>query len=415
MKPDHVDKLQAYRVGGYVRDSMLGRVPKDCDWVVVGHSPEEMLALGFNQIGADFPVFLHPGTKDEYALARVERKIGPGYRGFDVIASSDIRLEDDLQRRDFTINAMALSPEGDLIDPFDGEKDLRAGVLRHVSSAFRDDPVRVIRAARFAARYDFRIAHETNLLLKEMVTNGEVDELTPERVWAELHTALSEMKPSRFIEVLHECGALERLFPELACLDGVPQVIEHHPEIDTLVHVLMALDIATELTPDPLTRFAVLVHDLGKGATPEAMLPKHHNHEVAGVPLVRSLCERYRAPSEFRQIGELVSELHLRAHRALELRPNTVLKTFEQLDGFRRQSRVETFIVACEADARGRLGLENREYPQAEYLRKAFEAARLVSAQDIVARGATGEAIGKLHREARIHAIKKFRANYLNN
>ncbi len=402
----HCDDIKAYHVGGYVRDTLLGLHPKDRDWLVVGHTPQQMIECGFIQVGRDFPVFLHPETKDEYALARVERKIGPGYRGFEVNSSTEVTLEDDLARRDFTINAMAMDADGHLIDPFHGERDLHAGILRHVGPAFCEDPVRILRGARFAARYGFSIAPETQGLMRTMVGEGEVDALTPERVWSELWKALSEAQPSRFIRVLHACGALERLFPELAALDGVPQPAQHHPEVDSLVHVLMALDQATTLTADPLIRFAVLVHDLGKGVTPAEKLPAHHGHESAGVPLVEDLCKRYRAPNECRVLGTLTSRYHLEAHRAFELKQKTLKNLFDQLGAFRKPERLDQFLLACEADARGRLGREDRPYPQSEYLRRCFNAALAVDSDHIIEQGYTGADIGEQLHKARIHAIR---------
>ncbi len=409
---NHCDDIEAYRVGGYVRDTLLGHHPRDCDWLVVGHTPRQMIDCGFIQVGRDFPVFLHPETKDEYALARVERKIGPGHRGFEVITSDEVTLEDDLARRDFTINAMAMDVNGRLIDPFHGERDLHAGIIRHVGPAFSEDPVRVLRGARFAARYGFDIAPETEHLMQKMVEEGEVDALTPERVWSELWKALGEALPSRFIHVLHACGALDRLFPELAALDGVPQPAQHHPEIDSLVHVMMALDRATALTANPLIRFAVLVHDLGKGVTPAEKLPAHHGHESAGVPLVEGLCKRYRAPNECRVLGTLTSRYHLEAHRAFELKPKTLKTLFDQLGAFRKPERLGQFLLACEADARGRLGRENSPYPQGNYLKRCFDAALAVSSDHIVKQGYTGADIGEQLHKARIHAIRREKSRW---
>ena len=398
--------INAYRVGGYVRDTLLGLNPVDRDWVVVGHTAEEMLALGFTQVGADFPVFLHPESKEEYALARTERKTAQGYHGFEVFAEPNVTLEEDLARRDITINAMAMTAQGELVDPYGGQADLKAGIIRHVTHAFSEDPVRILRVARFVARYNYTIAPETLTLMKDMVQLGEVDTLVPERVWAELWKALNEPRPSLFFDTLHECGALARLFPELAALDGVPQPAEHHPEIDTFVHTMMVVDMAAQLSTDPITRFAALVHDLGKGVTPCEDWPSHHDHEALGVPLVEAMCERLKAPKECRILGARVSELHLNAHRALELRPKSVLKILERLDGLRNPDRLERFLIACEADARGRKGLEQRHYPQAEYLRVCFDAARQVSSKDILARGFTGPRVGELLHTERIRAIK---------
>ena len=402
-------KLNAYRVGGYVRDVLMGIEPKDCDWVVVGHTAKELLSLGFEQVGADFPVFLHPETHEEYALARTERKTMAGYRGF---SSTDITLEEDLARRDLTINAMAMSVEGEVIDPYGGIDDLKAQRLRHVNDAFREDPLRILRVARFAARYGFEIDASTLELMREMVEAGEVDSLTPERVWAELWKTLGESRPSIFFHVLRACGALERLFPELAALDGVPQTPEYHPEVDTFVHVMMVVDQAAMLTNDITTRFAALVHDLGKGITPSELWPRHLGHEEAGVALVEGLCERYRAPNVCRRLGALVSALHLKCHKALELKPGTLLRIFEDLDAFRNPRHLDIFVLACEADARGRLGLENRQYPQREYLGECFEVAMRVSAEPILARGFQGEKVGELLRAERILAIKSVKVGW---
>ncbi len=398
--------INAYRVGGYVRDTLLGLNPKDRDWVIVGHTEEEVLALGFTRVSANFPVFLHPETKEEYALARTERKTELGYQGFQVSAQPEVTLEEDLARRDLTINAIAMTSNGELIDPYGGQADLEAGLLRHVTEAFSEDPVRILRVARFAARYGYTIAPKTMTLMKDMVQRGEVDALTPERVWAELWKALSELQPSPFFRTLHDCGALARLFPELAILDGVPQRATYHPEIDTFVHVMMVVDMAAQLTSDPMTRFAALVHDLGKGVTPREQWPRHHNHENLGVPLVHALCDRLKSPKEYRQLGVLVSQLHLDAHRALELRSNTVLKIFERLDAFRNPGRLDRFLMACEADFRGRLGFEDRDYPQLNYLRECFGAACTVSPSDILAQGVTGARVGEGLRMKRILAVK---------
>lgn len=409
--------LQVYLVGGAVRDRLLGRPIKERDWVVVGSSPAEMQQLGFKPVGKDFPVFLHPRTNEEYALARTERKTAPGYQGFAFHAAPDVTLEQDLKRRDLTINAMAETPDGQLIDPFGGADDLEQRVLRHVSSAFAEDPVRILRLARFAARYHqlgFRVAPETLDLCRDMVRAGEVDALVPERVWQELARALQEPSPDHFILVLRETGALKRLIPELDRLFGIPQPAEHHPEIDTGLHSLLALQQAVRLSDDPLVRFAVLVHDLGKGATPAAELPRHRGHEHRGVPLVEAVCERLRIPHQYRDLGRLVSKLHLHCHRALELHPRTVLRLLEQLDAFRRPERVEQFVLACEADARGRTGLEDRLYPQADYLRQAHAIAQEVTGRQFVEQGyQEGPAISEAVRQERIARLKSFRQRWL--
>ncbi|MDH3311152.1 MAG: multifunctional CCA addition/repair protein [Gammaproteobacteria bacterium] len=401
--------MKIYLVGGAVRDKLLGLPVQDRDYVVVGATPDEMIANGFKPVGADFPVFLHPETKEEYALARTERKSGHGYKGFKVYAAPDVTLEDDLRRRDLTINAMAEDESGNLIDPFKGEEDLRNGVLRHVSSAFSEDPVRILRVARLAARYGrwgFHVAHSTNKLMREMVDSGEVDHLVPERVWQELDRALGEDKPSHFFEVLRGCGALARLFPEIDALFGVPQPEKHHPEVDTGVHAMLVLDAAAKLSPDTRVRFAALMHDLGKGNTPEGEWPKHIGHEARGVELVKNFCQRLRVPNEHRDLAVLAARYHAHCHRIAELRPATVVDTLEGLDGFRRPERIEQFILACEADFRGRFGSEDKPYDQAQVFRRAFEAARAVDAAAVAAQGGKGPDIGARVREARIAAVK---------
>lgn len=407
--------LRAYLVGGAVRDKRLGLPVLERDWVVIGVEPAEMERRGFKPVGKDFPVYLHPHTKEEYALARTERKIGPGYQGFAVYAAPDVTLEQDLQRRDLTVNAMAETAEGELIDPFGGLQDLEQRLLRHVSPAFAEDPVRILRLARFAARYHrlgFKVAPETMRLCQQMVTAGEVDALVPERVWQELAKALMEPSPDVFIEVLRECGALAKLMPEVDRLFGIPQPPQHHPEVDTGVHVLLALRQAAQLSDDLCVRFAVLVHDLGKGTTPASELPRHRGHEHRGVPLVEALCRRLRVPNDCRDLGRLVSKLHLHCHTALQLRPATVLKVFEQLDAFRRPQRVEQFVLACEADARGRTGLEDRDYSQADYLRQAHTAALEVSGGSFAQQGLQGQAVAQAVRQERIARIKAVKQHW---
>jgi tRNA nucleotidyltransferase (CCA-adding enzyme) len=401
-------RMERYLVGGAVRDELLGLAPGERDWVLVGATPEALTAQGYRQVGADFPVFLHPETGEEHALARTERKTAPGYRGFVVHAAPEVTLEEDLLRRDLTVNAMARSADGRLIDPFGGQRDLEARLLRHVSPAFIEDPVRVLRVARFAARFaplGFRVADETLDLMRQMVVAGEVDALVPERVWAETERALACARPSPFFAVLRACGALARVFPELESLYGVPQSPEWHPEIDTGVHTMMVVDMAARLTTDPEVRFAALVHDLGKARTPADVLPKHHGHEHRGVPLVEALCERLRVPKGARTLAVAVSRFHLVCHRALELRASTALELLESLDGFRRPARVEQFLLACEADARGRLGREGEMYPQAAHLRVAHDAARAVDA-GALAQGLTdGPEIQRRLTAARTAAI----------
>jgi tRNA nucleotidyltransferase (CCA-adding enzyme) len=397
--------VKVYKVGGAVRDRLLARPVSDCDWVVVGACPEDLVALGYRPIGRDFPVFLHPETHEEYALARTERKTAPGYKGFAFQSSPAVTLEEDLRRRDLTINAMAEDPEGGLIDPYGGRADLAAGVLRHVSPAFVEDPVRLLRVARFAARLGFRVAEETQALMREMVASGEIDALVPERVFAELDRALGEPAPRRFFEVLRDAGALEVLFPELARLYGVPQPALYHPEIDTGVHLMLVLDEVARLTPDRRVRFAALVHDLGKGTTPREQWPSHRGHEERGVALIQDLCDRYRVPNDYRDLAVAVARYHGHCHRALELRPGTLLKTLQGLDALRRPERLDLFALACEADARGRAGLSERAYPQGDFLRRALHAARGVEVRPLLERDLAGEALGEALERLRIEAI----------
>ena len=405
--------MQTYLVGGAVRDELLGYPHKEKDWVVVGATADEMLAKGYQQVGKDFPVFLHPETREEYALARRERKTSPGYKGFAVHATPDVSLEEDLLRRDLTINALAKDESGNIIDPFNGLRDLNDRILRHVSPAFSEDPVRILRVARFSARYDhlgFTVADETMQLMKTMVDNGEVDALVPERVWQEMHKALTERTPSRFIEVLRECGALERILPELDVLFGVPQPEEHHPEIDTGIHTLLVLQQACKLSHDADVRFAALMHDLGKGTTPRSEWPQHIEHEARGAEIVVKVCKRLRIPNEYRDLAECTARYHLHYHRALELKPSTIVKTLERLDAFRKPERFEKFLLASEADARGRPGLENTAYPQGGYLRKACQAALQVDIQPLIQQGYTNMALAEKIREERtllVAAVEK--------
>jgi tRNA nucleotidyltransferase (CCA-adding enzyme) len=401
-----------YLVGGAVRDRLLGLPVTERDWVVVGSTPEEMRARGFRPVGKDFPVFLHPQTNEEYALARTERKTAPGYHGFAFHAAPDVSLEDDLRRRDLTVNAMAESADGTLIDPYGGQADLDQRLLRHVSPAFAEDPVRILRVARFAARLTplgFRVADETLTLMRNMVEAGEVDALVPERVWQELVRALAGPAPRTFIETLRACGALARLIPELDRLWGVPQVAKYHPEIDTGDHVMRVLDQATRLSPEPSIRFAALLHDLGKGTTPADLLPSHHGHEARSEKLVLEVCARFKAPNEFRDLARLVAREHGNIHRALELRPATVLKLLEGADAFRRPERFAAALVACTADARGRLGHEEDAYPQAEYLQRALQAAREVEVQPLLERGLKGKELAEALRRERAGVIAKLK------
>ncbi len=403
--------MKTYLVGGAVRDKLLGIEVTDRDFVVVGATPEEMVEAGFRPVGADFPVFLHPETKEEYALARTERKSGRGYKGFTVYTAPDVTLEEDLRRRDLTINAMAEDEDGNIVDPFGGQEDLRNGILRHVSEAFAEDPVRILRVARFAARYahwGFRVAHSTNTLMQQMVASGEVDFLVPERVWAELERALGEDRPSQFFKVLRGCGALARLFPEIDALYGVPQPEHAHREVDTGVHAMMVLDAAAKLSTDTRVRFAALMHDLGKGATPEEEWPHHYEHEQRGADMVANFCQRLRVPNDYRDLAVITARYHGDCHRIMELRPNTVVRVLESMDGFRKAERVELFTLACEADYRGRRDMEDEPYPQGELFRAVFAAARAVDSNAIAREaqkaGLTGDAIGNRIHEARVHA-----------
>ena len=401
--------MDIYLVGGAVRDKLLGLEVVDRDHVVVGARPEDLVALGYRPVGKDFPVFLHPGSAEEYALARTERKTGRGYHGFAFQADPSVTLEQDLERRDLTINAMAEAADGTIVDPFGGRADLMARVLRHVSPAFAEDPVRVLRVARFAARFaplGFTIAQETIALMRRMVEDGEVDHLVAERVWAETRRALGERSPSAFVRALRASGALAVVFPEVDALYGVPQRAEYHPEVDTGVHVEMVLDMAARLAPgDDLVGWCALTHDLGKALTPKDELPRHLRHEHNGVAPLRGLNERLRVPAEHAALSVLVCRHHLEAHRALELRPRTVLELLERLDAFRRPERVRRFLLACEADKRGRLGHEEAPYPQAAFLAAAHAAARAIDASAFVADGFQGPAIGDAMRDARVRAI----------
>ena len=373
-----------------MRDRLLGRTVADQDYVVVGSTPEQMEHLGYRAVGKDFPVFLHPQTHEEYALARTERKTARGYKGFEIHATSEVTLEQDLARRDLTINAIARDDEGNIIDPHHGVADLKAGILRHVGQAFVEDPVRVLRVARFAARFGFAIAPETLELMREMVRNGEVDHLVPERVWQELSRGLMEDKPSRMLLALRDCAALERILPEVDALFGVPQSALHHPEIDTGLHILLVVDYAAAQNYPLTVRFAALTHDLGKAATPREHWPKHHGHEHKSVELVERLCERLRVPAECRDLAVLAARYHGDVHRAEELRPATVLKLLAASDIYRRPARFEELLAACSCDYHGRSGLEARPYPQADLLRAAATAARAVDA-GAIAQGMNGD------------------------
>ena len=402
--------MKVYEVGGAVRDALLGQTIKERDWVVLGSSAEELLAQGYRPVGKDFPVFLHPHSGEQYALARTERKIGPGYTGFAFDTSAEVTLEQDLARRDLTINAMAKDSGGQIIDPWGGRKDLENRLLRHVSAAFREDPLRVLRVARFAARFKnlgFAVADETRQLMIEIVEGGELEALRPERIWQETLKALQQERPETYFEVLRECGALARVFPEIEALFGVPQPERGHPEVDTGVHTLMALRLAAEISDSEPVRFAVLTHDLGKAATPKLLLPRHHGHERRSVEILEALCERLPVPNRFRDLARHVARHHGLVHRAAELKPETVVKLILDVDGLRQPERFEEFLLACEADARGRKGLEQRPYTQAERLRKALRAARAVDGGRLqTERKLEGAALGKALHAERVKAVR---------
>jgi tRNA nucleotidyltransferase (CCA-adding enzyme) len=400
--------MQVYLVGGAVRDALLGLTVKERDWVVVGGTREELLRLNYREVGRDFPVFLHPETHEEHALARLERKVGPGYRGFSVDFGPEVTLEEDLARRDLTINAIAQSADGTLVDPFGGRRDLSARVLRHVSAAFVEDPVRVLRVARFAARFaplGFQVAPETLALMRAMVERGEIHALVPERVWQETEKALREPKAAEFFKVLRECGALQPVYPEIDALFGVPQPAQWHPEIDTGVHTLMVLEQAALLSSDPLVRFAALVHDLGKATTPRDEWPSHRGHEERSVSLIEALSLRLRLPGEYRDLGVIVARYHGIVHRAFELKPKTILEFLERADAFRRPERFAQALLACEADSRGRTGLETVPYPQREYLQAARAAAAAIKPSPEEIATLAGEKIAQRVHQRRVEAI----------
>ena len=403
--------MQIFLVGGAVRDEQLGISLKERDWCVVGATPEILIANGYKQVGKDFPVFLHPKTNEEYALARMERKTSPGYHGFTFDFSETVSIEEDLSRRDLTINAIAKDDEGNLIDPHGGLKDIEKRMLRHVSDAFSEDPVRILRVAKFAARFssfEFRISSGTMKLMRSMVDAGEVDTLAPDRVWKETEEALRGKNPRVFFEVLRNCGALERLLPELETLFGVPQPAKWHPEIDTGLHTMLVLDQAEQRSPELSVRFAALTHDLGKGTTPKDMLPNHPGHEARGARLVRELGNRLPIPKSCCDLGIIVAQFHTHCHRALELRNTSILDLLEKTDAFRRPERFEHFLIACEADAKGRTGLENRAYPQSDFLRESLAVASSINAKAIAEKN-QGAKIPIAIREARVKAIENFR------
>lgn len=400
--------MEVYCVGGAVRDELLGLPVQDRDYVVVGATPEQMVALGYRPVGKDFPVFLHPRSHDEYALARTERKTAKGYKGFQVHAAPEVTLEQDLARRDLTINAIAQDERGALIDPYGGVADLKSGVLRHVSPAFVEDPVRILRLARFAARFtQFGVAAETLALMREMVQNGEVDALVPERVWQELAKGLMEAQPSRMFDLLRQCGALGKILPELDRLWGVPQPAIHHPEIDTGVHVMLVLDYAATQSYALPVRFAALMHDLGKGSTPLDDLPRHTDHEERSVGLVKTLCQRLRVPNECRDLAVIVARFHGKMHRALEMRPDTLLSLLHDTDALRQPQRFEQFLLACECDSRGRAGFERKPYPQADYVRKVLQAAAAIDAGAVARQYSEPEQIRQAIYQARLEAVGK--------
>ena len=409
--------MQIYMVGGAVRDKLLGRPVNDRDWVVVGATPEQMLALGYLPVGRDFPVFLHPETREEYALARTERKSGRGYRGFVVHSAPDVTLEEDLSRRDLTINAIAENIDGTraggIFDPYSGAQDIEARVLRHVTDAFREDPVRILRVARFAARFtDFTVAPETMQLMREMVEHGEVDHLVPERVWQELARGLMEEQPSRMFEVLRDCGALAVLLPEVARLWGVPQRAEYHPEVDTGVHLMMVLDMAARLQAPLTVRFACLAHDLGKGTTPADVLPRHIDHETRSAELLKDVAERLRVPVDCRETADVVAREHGHIHRSTDLSAAALVRLLERCDAIRKPERFAEILLACECDARGRLGFEESAYPQRPRLLAVLGAVQSVVTREIAAqaaaKGLSGPQVGGLIHQARVEAVAQW-------
>ena len=399
--------LEVYCVGGAIRDELLGLPVEDLDYVVVGSTTEAMINLGFKPVGKDFPVFLHPKSHNEYALARTERKVSKGYKGFTVYANPDVTLEDDLCRRDFTMNAIAKGVDGTLFDPHHGQLDIKAKVIRHVGDAFIEDPVRILRAARFSARFsDFSIAPETMLLMQQMVADGEVDALVSERVWQELSKGLMEQTPSRMFAVLRECGALQKILPELSRLWGVAQPEKYHPEIDTGVHVMMSIDYAAKQNFSLPVRLATLLHDLGKGTTPKDILPRHIGHDERGAKLVKEVSNRLRIPNNCSQLAFLVAKFHIKEHQVMHMKPSTLLTFLIELDAIRQPSRFEAFLQACEADARGRLGLESIAIPQAGIMRKALKAANNINAGEVAKQQKTPEQIKHAIFEARLIKVK---------
>lgn len=413
--------MKVYLVGGAVRDQLLGLPVKDRDWIVVGAEPATLLSLGYQQVGKDFPVFLSPKTKEEYALARTERKASAGYTGFICDFSPTITLEQDLIRRDLTINAMAQSKDGEIIDPYGGKQDLENRILRHISPAFSEDPLRVLRVARFAARYHslgFKIASETLALMAELAQSGELQHLTAERVWLETEKALNEKNPEIYFETLHKTGALSVLFPEIDALYGVPNPVKHHPEVDSFIHTMLVLKQAVNLTENnPIlnksaVRFAAICHDLGKALTPQNILPHHYGHEQAGIKPTRSLCKRLKVPSYFQELAELTCEFHTHIHKAFELRAETVITLFNRFDVWRKPQRFQEFLQVCLADTRGRTGFETKDYPQIDYINQLLQAANEVDVQQVIADGFEKQAIRNELTKRRILAVKQTKANY---
>lgn len=404
--------MKSYLVGGAVRDGLLGLPVKDKDWVVVGATPQQMLDAGYQQVGRDFPVFLHPQTHEEYALARTERKSGSGYTGFTCYAAPDVTLEQDLLRRDLTVNALAQDDNGTLVDPYGGQADLQNRLLRHVSPAFGEDPLRVLRVARFAARYahlSFRIAEETLTLMRDMTAAGELEHLTPERVWKETEGALGTRNPQVFFQTLRDCGALKVLFPEIDALYGVPAPEKWHPEIDTGVHTLMTLTMAAMLSPNVDIRFATLCHDLGKGLTPKHLWPRHHGHGPAGIKLIEQLCQRLKVPNEMRDLAKVVAEFHDLIHTFPILQPKTIIKLFDAIDAWRKPQRVEQIALTSEADVRGRTHFEASDYPQGRLLRESWEIAKSVSNREVIEAGFQGPAIREELTRRRIQVVARWK------
>lgn len=407
--------MKIYLVGGAVRDKLLGLPVYDRDWVVVGATPDDMLSQGYQQVGKDFPVFLHPKTHEEYALARTERKSGQGYTGFTCYAAPDVTLEEDLLRRDLTINAIAEDNEGHLFDPYHGQTDLQDRILRHVSPAFREDPLRVLRLARFAAKYahlEFTIAPETQAMMSEIAANGELNTLTAERVWKETEKALTTDSPHIYFKVLRDCGALAVLFPEVDALFGVPAPEKWHPEIDTGIHTLLTIQEAAKLTPDIAVRFAALCHDVGKGVTPKEEWPHHYRHNATGVPIARALCERLKVPTEIRDFTLIAVQHHDLIHTVEQLKPATIINLLNTIDVWRKPERLEQLILVGEADSKGRTGWENKPYPQANYLRRAYQIAAKVTAKDVIAEGISGAAIKNALHEKRVKALTEWKASH---